>query len=92
MMRSLRSEGINILSYGVKEIENSPSIIKNIDIGEIVDKKENIKLGYYISAKYENYLRPIIEKIDKEEKIKKLKILKKYQDLEFTEVGVDDGL
>jgi uncharacterized protein YkvS len=91
-MRSLRSEGINILSYGVKEIENSPSIIKNIDIGEIVDKKENIKLGYYIFAKYENYLRPIIEKIDKEEKIKKLKILKKYQDLEFTEVGVDDGL
>ena len=81
-----------MLSYGVRDIQTKPSIIKSIDIGKIVDKRKHITLGYYISAKYEDYIKPIIEKIDKEEKIKKLQELKKHQDLEFIEVGIDDGL
>jgi len=81
-----------MLSYGVTDIQTKPSIIKSMDIAEIVDKKKHITLEYYISAKYENYIKPIIEKIDKEEKLKKLKKLKAHQDLEFIEVGMNDGL
>ncbi len=81
-----------MLSYGVTDIQTKPSLIKAMDIGEIVDKHRHITLGYYISAKYEKYILPVIEKIDKEEKLAKLKRLKAHQDLEFAELGVDDGL
>ena len=39
-----------------------------------------------------NYIKPIIEKIDREEKLEKLNKLKQHQDLEFVEIGVDDGI
>ncbi len=81
-----------MLSYGITEIQTKPSLIKSIDIAEIVDKRARITLGYFISAKYESYIRPIIEKIDREEKLDKLRKLKEHQDLEFAELGVDDGL
>lgn len=81
-----------MLSYGITDIQNKPSLIKSMGIGEIVDKRAHTVLGYFISSKYESYLRPLIEQIDKEEKIKKLKILKKHQDLEFAELGVEDGI
>ncbi len=81
-----------MISYGVSDIQTKPSLMKSMDIGEIVDKRKQITLGYFISAKYTDYIRPIIEKIDKEEKLTKLKRLKKHQDLEFAELGVDDGV
>ena len=81
-----------MLSYGITDIQTKPSLIKQMDIGKIVDKRKHITLGYYISTKYESYIRPIIEKIDKEEKLAKLRRLKEHQDLEFAELGVYDGL
>ena len=81
-----------MLSYGVTDIQTKPSLIRAMDIGAIVDKRKHTTLGYYISAKYEDYILPIIEKIDKDEKLAKLKRLKEHQDLEFAELGVNDGL
>ena len=81
-----------MLSYGITDIQTKPSLIKAMDIGEIVDKRKHKTLGYYISAKYEEYILPVIEKIDREERLAKLKRLKEHQDLEFVELGVDDGL
>lgn len=81
-----------MLSYGITDIQTKPSLMKSIDVGEIVDKRAHTTLGYFISFKYENYIKPIIEKIGREEKLKKLRRLKKHQDLEFTELGVNDGL
>ena len=81
-----------MLSYGITDIQSKPSLIKSMDIGKIVDKRANTTLGYFISTKYESYIRPIIDRIDKEEKLSKLKRLQAHQDLEFAELGVDDGL
>ena len=81
-----------MLSYGITDIQTKPSLIKAMDIGEIVDKRKHKTLGYYISVKYEEYILPVIEKIDREEKLAKLKRLREHQDLEFAELGVDDGL
>jgi len=81
-----------MLSYGITEIQSKPSLIKSMDIGEIIDKRAHTTLGYFISAKYESYIRPLIDKIDREEKLNKLKRLSQHQDLEFAELGVDDGL
>lgn len=79
-------------TYGITDIQTKPSIIKDMEVGKIVDKRANKTIGFFISSKYENMIKPIIKKIDKEEKIAKLKILKKHQDMEFTETGVNDGL
>ena len=76
-------------TYGVTDIQNKPSLIKAMDIAEIIDRRKHITLGYFISSKYEKQIRPLIEKIDREEKLVKLKL---HQDLEFAELGVDDGI
>ena len=78
--------------YGVTDIQNKPSLIKAIDIAEIIDRRKHTTLGYFISSKYEKQIRPLIEKIDREEKLLKLNKLKQHQDLEFAELGVDDGI
>lgn len=78
--------------YGVTDIQNKPSLIKAMDIAEIIDRRKHITLGYFISSKYEKQIRPLIEKIDREEKLAKLNKLKQHQDLEFAEFGVDDGI
>ena len=79
-------------TYGVTDIQNKPSLIKAMDIAEIIDRRKHITLGYFISSKYEKQIRPLIEKIDREEKLLKLNKLKQHQDLEFAELGVDDGI
>ena len=79
-------------TYGVTDIQNKPSLIKAMDIAEIIDKRKHTTLGYFISSKYEDIIKPIIEKIDREEKLAKLNKLKQHQDLEFAEIGVDDGI
>ncbi len=81
-----------MLSYGITDIQSKPSLIKSMDIGKIVDKRAHTTLGYFISTKYESYIRPIIDRIDREEKLDKLRRLSAHQDLEFAELGVDDGL
>ena len=79
-------------TYGVTDIQNKPSLIKAMEIAEIIDRRKHITLGYFISSKYEKQIRPLIEKIDREEKLVKLNKLKLHQDLEFAELGVDDGI
>jgi hypothetical protein len=81
-----------MVTYGITDIQNKPSLIKAMDIAQIVDRRAHTTLGYFISSKYDNYVKPIIEKIDKEEKLSKLHKLKLHQDLEFAEIGVDDGI
>ncbi|MDX9796864.1 MAG: hypothetical protein WCY75_10885 [Sulfurimonadaceae bacterium] len=81
-----------MITYGVTDIQNKPSLIKAMDVAQIIDKRKHTTLGYFISSKYDNLIKPIIEKIDREEKLSKLKKLKQHQDLEFSELGVDDGI
>ena len=81
-----------MLTYGVTDIQNKPSLIKAIDIAQIIDKRKHTTLGYFISSKYDDLIKPFIEKIDREEKLAKLRKLKQHQDLEFSELGVDDGI
>ena len=85
-------EGYIMTTYGVTDIQNKPSLIKAMDIAQIIDRRKHTTLGYFISSKYEKQIRPLIEKIDREEKLVKLNKLKLHQDLEFAELGVDDGI
>lgn len=79
-------------TYGVTAIQNKPSLLKDMTIGEIVDKRANKSLGFFISAKYEKLIKPAMDAIERDEKLKKLKKIKAHQDMEFCELGVDDGL
>jgi hypothetical protein len=47
-------------TYGVTDIQNKPSLIKAMDIAEIIDKRKHTTLGYFISSKYEDIIKPII--------------------------------
>jgi len=81
-----------MLSYGITDIQTKPSLIKEMDMGKIIDRRAHTTLGYFISSKYDKLITPIIEQIEKEEKLSKLRLLKAHQDLEFAELGVEDGL
>lgn len=81
-----------MLTYGVTDIQNKPSLMKAMDVAEIVDRRAHATLGYFISSKYAGYIKPILEQIDRDEKMSKLHRLKNHQDMEFVELGVDDGI
>ena len=81
-----------MIEYGITALQTQPSLFKQMTISKIVDKRKHIDIGYFISSKYENIISEVIQKIEHQEKLAKLKKLKYYQDLEFLEVGVDDGL
>ncbi len=81
-----------MLTYGITEIQSKPSLIKSMTIGEIVDRRAHKSLGFFISAKYEKYIKEAMEKIEYEEKLLKLKKIKQSTDWEFLESGIDDGL
>jgi len=81
-----------MVEYGITTLQAKPSLFKEMTISKIVDKRKHKDIGYFISAKYENIISVIIEKIEKKEKLDKLHKLKEHQDLEFLEIGIDDGL
>lgn len=81
-----------MVEYGITALQTQPSLFKQMTISKIVDKRKNKNLGYFISSKYEDIISNVIKEIEKKERIAKLKILKQHQDLEFLEVGTDDGL
>jgi hypothetical protein len=81
-----------MIEYGITALQTQPSLFKQMTISKIVDKRKHIDIGYFISSKYEDMISDVIQKIEYQEKIAKLKKLKQHQDLEFLEVGVDDGL
>lgn len=79
-------------TYGVTAIQNKPSLLKEMDIAKIIDKRAHKNIGYFISSKYEAYISDAIQEIEKVEKVAKLKKIKAHQDIKFLELGVDDGL
>ena len=81
-----------MIEYGITALQTQPSLFKQMTISKIVDKRKHIDIGYFISSKYESLISDVIKKIEYQEKITKLQKLKQYQDLEFLEVGVDDGI
>jgi len=81
-----------MIEYGITTLQTQPSLFKQMTISKIVDKRKHTDIGYFISSKYEDIISDVIKKIEHQEKIAKLQKLKQHQDLEFLEVGVDDGL
>jgi len=81
-----------MVEYGITALQTQPSLFKQMTISRIVDKRKHKSLGYFISSKYEEIISSVIKEIEKKEKIAKLQRLKQYQDLEFLEIGIDDGL
>jgi len=81
-----------MLEYGITALQAQPSLFKEMGISKIIDKRKHKDIGYFISSKYESMICDIIKKIEAKEKIEKLTLLKKHQDLEFLETGVDDGI
>ncbi|MEA3227460.1 MAG: hypothetical protein U9P38_00145 [Campylobacterota bacterium] len=81
-----------MLEYGVTALQTQPSLFKEMGVSKIVDKRKHIDIGYFISAKYKDIIASALEEIEKKERYQKLHRLKKHQDLEFIECGVDDGL
>ena len=78
--------------YGITAIQNHPSLLKEMTVSKIVDKRAHKDIGYFIAAKYEKYLKEIIEKIERDEKLDKLERLKAHQETDFCEIGIDDGV
>ncbi len=81
-----------MIEYGITTLQTNPKLFKQMTISKIVDKRKHKDLGYFISSKYENIIANVIKEIEHQEKIAKLQKLKQHQDLEFLEVGIDDGI
>ena len=53
-------KGYIMIIYGITDIQNKPSLIKAIDIAKIIDRRAHTTLGYFISSKYDSYIKPIM--------------------------------
>ena len=69
-----------MIKISISEIQKKPSVFKNEEILDIVDKRDNKKIGIFIPKKYEKYFNLILKKIEKEEKLKILKKIKEIDD------------
>ncbi|WP_187647457.1 hypothetical protein [Nitrosophilus labii] len=69
-----------MIKVSISQIQKKPSIFKNEEILDIVDKRDNKEIGIFIPKKYEKYFNLILEKIEKEEKLKILKKIKEVDD------------
>jgi len=69
-----------VIKVSISQIQKKPSIFKNEEILDIVDKRDNKEIGIFIPKKYEKYFNLILKKIEKEEKLKILKKIKEVDD------------
>jgi len=69
-----------MIKVSISQIQKKPSIFKNEEILDIVDKRDNKEIGIFIPKKYEKYFNLILKKIEKEEKLKILKKIKEVDD------------
>ncbi len=67
-----------MIEYGITDIHTKPSILKENSAYKIVDKRKHQDIGYFISNKYENMISDILKKIERQEKISKLKGTLRY--------------
>jgi len=69
-----------MIKVSITQIQKKPSIFKNEEILDIVDKRDNKEIGIFIPKKYEKYFNLILKKIEKEEKLRILKKIKEVDD------------
>jgi len=79
-------------SITLASLRDSETFFKLDDIATIVNGRKKEEVGYFVPINFKKEFEDFTKELEKKKKIEKLKKLKEYQDLEFLEVGVDDGI
>jgi hypothetical protein len=77
---------------GITALQAKPSLLGQMGIARIVNKRSHRTLGYYISARYEERIAGILQQIEREEKLDKLRQIRALNETEWSETGVEDGI
>lgn len=77
---------------GITALQAKPSLFNQMGVARIVNKRARRTLGYYISARYEEKIIGILQQIEREEKLDKLRQIRALGEAEWSEAGVEDGI
>lgn len=77
---------------GITALQAKPSLLSQTGIVRVVNKRSHRTLGYYISVRYEDKIAAILQQIEREEKLEKLRQIRALNETEWSEVGVEDGI
>ena len=81
-----------MIKLGVSELQKRPSILKSDEIIELVDKRDEKRIGIFIPQKYSALFEEILDTIERQRRKKILRTIKKLDDMgEWDEVA-GDGL
>lgn len=81
-----------MIKLGVSELQKRPSILKSDEIIELVDKRDEKRIGIFIPQKYSTLFEEIVEKIERQRRKKILRSIKKLDDMSEWDEVAGDGL
>ncbi len=81
-----------MIKLGVSELQKRPSILKSDEIIELVDKRDEKRIGIFIPQKYSTLFEEIVEKIERQRRKKILRAIKKLDDMSEWDEVAGDGL
>ncbi len=81
-----------MIKLGVSELQKRPSILKSDEIIELVDKRDEKRIGIFIPQKYSTLFEEIVEKIERQRRKKILRAIKKLDDMSEWDEVASDGL
>jgi len=70
------------MKVSISELQRHPSLLKQNEVLDIIDKRDKTRVGVFIPKKYERLLEELLEKIERQKRAQKLKKIK----------SVDEGM
>ena len=81
------------MKVSISELQRHPSLLKQDEILDIIDKRDKRRVGVFIPSRYEGIVTELLERIKSQERLAKLRKLKNVDDgMEIWEETSGDGL
>jgi hypothetical protein len=81
-----------MISITLANLRDSATFFKIDDVATIINGRKKEEVGYFVPKSLKKEFEKFTLELERKRKIEKLKRLKEHSDLEFLELGVDDGL
>ncbi len=81
-----------MVKIGMNELRKHPSLLKNGEIIELVDKKNEKRIGVFIPQKYSAIIEKVLKNIEKKRRQEILRTIKDLDDMREWDEVVGDGL
>jgi hypothetical protein len=80
------------MKVSISELQRHPSLLKQDRILDIVDLRDKKRVGVFIPGRYADLVDEVMGRIEREERIAKLRRLKDDEEMEIWDEASGDGV